>query len=109
MKDAIEQTLKEENINNVKVVIYDTLTVEEAKKSGADILIRGLRNGTDYEYEENVASVNEVHAGFDTCYFRAGNLGYISSSIVMDLFKHGENIERYVPQAVNKVILENKK
>ena len=41
------------NLNNVEVVLYNSLTGEEAKKRGANILIRGLRNGTDYQYEEN--------------------------------------------------------
>lgn len=109
MKQAIEETIKQEGLENVDVIIYNTLTVEEAKRRGANILIRGLRNGTDYEYEENIASINEIHAGLDTCYFRAGDLGYLSSSIVIDLFKHGENIEKYVPNAVNEIMIQNKK
>lgn len=106
MKLAIEETLVKENINNVEVIIYDTLTTAEAKKYGADILIRGLRNGTDYQYEENIAAFNEVNSGMDTCYLRAGNLGYLSSSLIMDLYAHGEDISMYVPEAVNKVIIE---
>ena len=106
MKCAIEETLKKENLNNVEVVIYDTLTTNEAKKYGANILIRGLRNGTDYQYEENIAAFNEINSGMDTCYLRAGNLGYLSSSLVMDLYTHGEDISKYVPEAVNRVIVE---
>ena len=106
MKLAIEETLKKEQINNAEVVLYNTLTTKEAKKYGADILIRGLRNGTDYQYEENIAAFNEINADMDTCYLRAGNLGYLSSSLVMDLYAHGEDVSKYVPEAVNKVIIE---
>lgn len=109
MKQAIEETLKKENITNVEVIIYSTLTTEEAKKHGADILIRGLRNGTDYQYEENIASLNEIHSGLDTCYFRAGKLGHLSSSIVMELFNYGEDVSSYVPEAVNEVLMSSKK
>ena len=103
MKDAIEKTLKEEKILNVDVIIYEGLTVKAAKKCNAEILIRGLRNGTDYQYEENISEVNEILSGLDTCYFRAGDLGYISSSMVMELYNAGENISKYVPKAVFEI------
>ena len=109
MKDAIEKTLKDENIDNVEVIIYEGLTVKASKEHNAEILIRGLRNGTDYQYEENIAQVNEEIDGLDTCYFRAGNLGYLSSSMVMELYSAGENISSYVPKAVLKMLGTNKK
>lgn len=104
MKLAIEESLKEENIENVEVVLYDDLTVHVAQRCGADILIRGLRNGTDYQYEENISAINEVHSGLDTCYFRAGDLGHISSSVVMEMYNYNEDVERYVPGPVNKLL-----
>lgn len=104
MKKAIEESLALENIFNAEVVLYSTLTIHEAKKHGADILIRGLRNGTDYQYEEIIAAINEVHSNLDTCYFRAGDLGHISSSVVMELYNYNENVEKYVPAPVNKLL-----
>ena len=71
MRQAIEETIKEMGLNNVTVILYEGLTVDEAKKQGADILIRGLRNGTDYQYEENIALINNKIAGIETIYFRA--------------------------------------
>ena len=100
MKEAIEKTLKEEHIDNSEVIIYDNLTSREAKKQGAQILIRGLRNGTDYQYEETIAEINDEYSGLDTCYFRAGNLGYLSSSMVMEIYKAGENVRKLVPGPV---------
>ena len=100
MNEAIEQTLKEEHIDNAEVIIYDTLTSREAKKRGAEILIRGLRNGTDYQYEETIAEINDEYSGLDTCYFRAGNLGYLSSSMVMEIYKAGEDVKKLVPKPV---------
>ena len=82
MKEAIEKTIREQNLENVYVVLYDGLTVAEAQKQGATILIRGLRNGTDYQYEETIAEVNTKLSGLDTCYFRAGELR-------IPFFKHG--------------------
>ncbi len=104
MKIAIENVLKYENLKNVEVVIYQGLTVDKAKECSADILIRGLRNGTDYEYEENISEVNEEIANMDTCYFRAGDLGYLSSSIVMELYNNNAKIDKYVPKAVAELL-----
>lgn len=104
MKEAIKQAVKDENLQNVEVVLYEGLTVEEAKKWNADLLIRGLRNGTDYQYEENVSEMNEKIAGIDTCYFRAGDLGYLSSSFVMELYNNGKNIDEYVPKAIAELL-----
>ena len=104
MKEAIEATIAEEKLNNVEVVLYDGLTVDKAIECKADILIRGLRNGTDYEYEENISAVNEKIANLDTCYFRAGDLGYLSSSIVMELYSKNKPIDKYVPKAVAELL-----
>ena len=109
MKIAIEKTIEEENLKNVDVVIYDGLTVDKAKECNANILIRGLRNGTDYEYEENISAVNEKVASMDTCYFRAGDLGYLSSSIVMELYTNNVEIDKYVPKAIAELLKSLKK
>lgn len=108
MKEAIEKTLKQEKILNAEVIIYDGLTAKVAKEMGAEILIRGLRNGTDYQYEETIAEINDEYSKMDTCYFRAGNLGYLSSSMVMELYNAEEDVSKFVPKAVAEV-LKNKK
>ena len=66
MKKAIEETLKTEKIENAEVIIYNGLTAKVAKEMGAEILIRGLRNGTDYQYEETIAEINDEYSKFDT-------------------------------------------
>ena len=104
MREAIEITLKDEGLYNVDVAVYDILTVDKAREVGANILIRGLRNGTDYQYEENISTINEQVAGLDTCYFRAGELGYLSSSLVSELHKHNKKIDEYVPKPIAELL-----
>lgn len=104
MKTAIEQTIEELGLKNVKVTLYTGLTADEAIKEGANILIRGLRNGTDYQYEENIAEINSKISGLDTCYFRAGELGYLSSSLVMELRDNNVDISKFVPKAVAEIL-----
>lgn len=109
MSKAIKKTILRLNLNNVEVVLYNGLTVDEAKKYKADILIRGLRNGTDYQYEENISEMNEKVSGIDTCYFRAGNLGYLSSSVVMEMYNNNKKIDEYVPKEIAELLYSLKK
>ncbi len=104
MKTAMRQVMNRYNLNNVSIIFYDNLTVDAAKEHGATFLIRGLRNGMDYENEENQALINEEISGFDTIYVRAGKLGYVSSSLVMELLKHGKDVSKYLPEEVFKLV-----
>lgn len=104
MKTAIEKTIKDLHLDNVEVTLYSGLTADEAKKYNANILIRGLRNGTDYQYEENIAENNEKIFGLDTCYFRAGDLGYLSSSLVMELKNNNVDVSAFVPKHVAEIL-----
>ena len=108
MKKAIEEVIKEFGLTNVEVTLYDGLTVEEAKKYNADILIRGLRNGTDYQYEENISEKKKKIGKLDTCYFRAGDLGYLSSSLVMELWNNNADISEFVPKQIAEILKEEK-
>lgn len=107
IKLVIEQILKNENLNNVKVVVFNGLGVDAAKKYNCNILVRGIRNGMDYEYEENLAAVNEEVSGVDTIYIRAGQLGHISSSMVRELYKHNKDVSDYVPFEMLKYMNDN--
>lgn len=104
MQKAIEKVLSNDNLQNVKVICYDGLSVDAAMKYNATFLLRGIRNGMDYEYEENLASINEEISGLDTLYIRAGKLGHISSSMVMELLENGKEVKKYLPQEVYELV-----
>ena len=104
MKAAISKVIKNNNLDNAEVEIFNGLTVDFAREKGAKFLVRGLRNGTDYEYEENLAVVNSKIAGIETIYFRAGKTAHISSSIVMELHRYGKDIKKWVPAEVLEVL-----
>ena len=104
MKRAIQRVIASNGIDNAEVEVFDGLTVDFAIEKGAKFLIRGLRNGTDYEYEENMAIVNSKVSGIETIYFRAGKTAHISSSVVMELHKYGKNIDKWVPKEVLEIL-----
>ena len=103
MADAIRDTLKMNNINNAYVVVYDGLIADFCMKKEIKYLIRGLRNTSDYMYEENIAKINfEINPNLTTMYFRAKN-DTISSSMVRELQSYGRDISRYIPLDIAKL------
>lgn len=81
----------------VRVEVYHSLTVDYAKQIGACALLRGVRSGADFEYERQMADANRALAGIETVVlFTRPELGYISSSLVRDLIKHGADVSKLV-------------
>lgn len=104
IKTAIEQTLIEKEITNCKVIIYDGLIAEYTKQNSIDYMIRGLRNNMDYNYEENIAEVNKlINPDLEYVYFRAENVA-VSSSMVKELNDFNQDVSRFVPKAVQKIL-----
>ena len=60
----------------------------------------------DYEYEENMATVNEMISGLDTIYIRAGKIGNISSTMVEELLRNKKDVSKYIPKEIIETIEE---
>lgn len=90
--------------NNVEVDYTTGLTVEYAKSHNAKHLIRGLRAVTDFEYEFQLAIANEfADPEIDMIFFMShGETTYITSSMIMELYKNGVDITTLVPNSVLK-------
>jgi pantetheine-phosphate adenylyltransferase len=105
MCDAIATCFANEGLENCCVTILaDGLVADYCKSVNAQYLIRGLRNTSDYMYEENIAKINhEINPELKTVYFRATN-EVVSSSMVRELFGYGKSISKYLPESVLCVI-----
>ena len=92
------------NDDRVDVDFYDGLTVEYAKKHGANHLIRGLRAVTDFEYEFSLASANDfVDSSIDTVFLMSkAEKSFINSSMIIGLHQKGIDVSSLVPPAVIK-------
>ena len=100
MAEAICQTLASQGITNCDVVIWEGLVAEFARVQGSQYMIRGLRNNMDYNYEENVASVNKlINPELEYVYFRSNNVA-VSSTMVKELHSYGKDVSLFVPAAV---------
>lgn len=108
MQIAMQQVMEREGLKNVKVITFDGIATDAAIEHGCNILIRGVRNGMDYAKEENMAETNETVSGLNTIYIRAGKLGIISSSLVMELRDFNKDISSYVPKEIDKLIKKKK-
>ena len=104
MKKAIEDTVADLGLTNVRVAVYEGLVAQYAKENGIKYMIRGLRNNMDYNYEENIAEVNKlINPAMEYVYFRAENVA-VSSSMVKELHAYGQDISVYLPKAVFDIL-----
>lgn len=88
-----------ENNDRISVITYHELTAELAKKYSANFLLRGLRNTTDFEYENSISQVNRyLNNELETVFLiTSPKVAWISSSIVREVHKHNGDISKFLP------------
>lgn len=98
--EIINQAVK--GLEGVKVVQYDTLTVDACRSMGIHHIIRGVRNMIDFETERSIADANRKLAPeIETIIIpTAQEFAHISSTAVRDLLKHGGDTSLFVPEGV---------
>jgi pantetheine-phosphate adenylyltransferase len=87
------------NDSRVSVEVYDELTAKFAIKFNAKFLIRGLRNTTDFEYENSISQINKhLNPDIETVFLiTSPELAPISSSIIREVHKYGEDVTEFLP------------
>ena len=86
----------------VTIFAYQGLTAEIAKENGAGVLIRGVRNGIDFEKEKELADINLEVFGMPTVILPCEpQYSYVSSSMVRELTHFGYDVSRYIPKTNN--------
>ncbi|MEN9385315.1 MAG: Pantetheine-phosphate adenylyltransferase [Bacteroidota bacterium] len=102
MKGYIESTFAGKP---VRVVTYQNLTANVAKEVGAKFIIRGLRNTTDFEYENSISQVNRhINEELETVFLiTSPHLAPISSTIIRDLHRYGSKIDQYLPYTLDGI------
>ena len=101
----IEDSAKAElpgGTSRIEVVSFDNLVIDAAREHGASILIRGLRDGTDLDYEMQMAGMNETMApDLQTVFLPASpSVRTITATLVRQIASMGGDIRPFVPAAV---------
>ena len=86
----------------VEVISYTGLTVDVAREVGAGFIVRGVRLIQDFENEKHLAEVNRDLSGIETILlYTLPEYSHISSSIVRELHRYGQDVSRYLPEGTN--------
>lgn len=94
----------------VRVQSYKGLTADFAKEVGANFLLRGLRNTTDFEYENTIAQANRhVNPDLETVFLiTSPRLAYISSSIIREIHRFGGDVQDFIPFPLSELPAGNR-
>ncbi len=94
------------DLKNVEIDSYEGLTVDYAKKIGANVILRGLRNQNDFEYELQISQTNNaLWNDLKTVFLiTKPEYGYISSSMIREILAHNGDVSKFVPSAVNEYL-----
>ncbi len=95
-----------EDASRIKVVSFDGLVIDAARAQGAAIMIRGLRDGTDLDYEMQMAGMNETMApDLQTVFLPASpSVRTITATLVRQIASMGGDIRPFVPAVVAKAL-----
>lgn len=103
--EVIRELYKDEP--RVKVMAYNSLTVDFAQQMNARFILRGIRTVNDFEYEKSIADVNRKLSGIETfILFTEPEHTHISSSIVRELLRYGKDISPFIPKEANPLLTQ---
>ena len=105
-KKMIEKCTKD--LNNVRVIVDEGLTVNLASKLKCNVMIRGIRAVTDYEAELALATSNMILNESIETYFMVSKpeLSFLSSSAAKEIAHYGGSISGFIPKPIEKEVIK---
>jgi pantetheine-phosphate adenylyltransferase len=105
-KDMLGEVLA--HIDNVEIDSFDGLLVDFARDRDVQVIVKGLRAVSDFEYELQMAQMNSALApGLDTMFVTAKpSWAFLSSSLVKQVAKYGGSVDGLVPELVSRALKE---
>ena len=95
------------DLPQVETASFDGLLVDFARDVGADVIVKGLRAMTDFDYELQLAQMNRHLSGIVTMFVPTKpELGYLSSSLVKEVARLGGSVAELVPPPVAAALEE---
>ena len=104
--DAVNKSIRV--LDNTRVLSFDSLLVDFAREHNAQIIIRGLRAVSDFEYEFQLSGMNKrLNSEIETLFMTPSEeFANISSSLVREILMLGGDISPFVPSEVKKILIE---
>jgi len=104
---AVETAI--EPLTNTRVLSFDSLLVDFASKHNAQIIIRGLRAVSDFDYEFQLSGMNKrLNPAIETLFMTPSEeFANISSSLVREILSLGGDISQFVPESVKTILLRS--
>ena len=105
MEERVEFLMEAtKDMENVEVKSFSGLLVDFARENNADITVRGLRAVTDFEYELQIAQINnKLDSNLDTMFFTTSTeYAYLSSTIVREIASYHRDVSELVPPYVEQ-------
>ena len=95
------------HLSNTEVISYSGLTVDCAKEVKADLILRGLRAMSDFEYELQISHTNKtLNKSIETIFLSTDtNFSFLSSSVVKEVARFGGEIRHMVPEFIAKDLI----
>ncbi|RBQ33933.1 MULTISPECIES: pantetheine-phosphate adenylyltransferase [Rahnella] len=96
------------HLDNVEVIGFSDLMANFAKAQGANVLVRGLRAVSDFEYEMQLANMNRhLLPTLESVFMMPSKeWSFISSSLVKEVARHGGDITPFLPQVITQALME---
>jgi pantetheine-phosphate adenylyltransferase len=89
------------HLTNVRIEVFAGLLVDFAKAHGANTIVKGLRAVTDFDYELQMAQMNQTLSGIDTLFLvTSPQYSFLSSSLVREVARFGGDVSGLVPAVV---------
>ncbi len=104
-----QEMLKEASphLGNVRIEFFKGLFVDFAQEHGADAIVKGLRAVSDFDYELQMAQMNQKLSGIDTFFLSTSpQYSFLSSSLVREVARFGGDVSAMVPKHVNDRLIE---
>lgn len=95
------------HLSNIRIEFFKGLLVEFAREHGADAIVKGLRAVSDFDYELQMAQMNQRLSGIDTFFLSTSpNYSFLSSSLVREVARYGGDVTSMVPSIVAKRLVD---
>jgi pantetheine-phosphate adenylyltransferase len=99
-----------QKLTNVHVLKFEGLTIDLAKELKVNCLIRGLRNGSDFDYEIQHAQANKKMGNVETLFLTPSEkFVNLSSSLIQDIAQNKMYLDQFIPKEISVMVYEHLK